>query len=74
MVIPDGTPVVLLCSNMADMTALREKIDDAARTVHDIDTNPSTAEKMVYSAKKAKEGLEEIVEILKDIATFLESK
>jgi hypothetical protein len=59
---------------MADMTALREKIYDAARDVHSIDENPRTPEKALYSTRKAKEALEEIVDILKDIATFLESK
>ncbi len=59
---------------MADMTALREKIHDASHTVHGIDTNPRDAARALESTRKAKEALEEIVEILKDIATFLESK
>ena len=59
---------------MADMSALREKINDAARTVSSIDANPSNWEKAGYSARKAKEALEKVIEILEDIATFLESK
>lgn len=59
---------------MADMNALRERINDLSNTVHSIDENPSTAERAGRSARKAKEALEEIVEIFKDIATFLESK
>jgi hypothetical protein len=59
---------------MADMNALREKINDASHTVRDIDTDPRTPEKMAHSARKAKEALGEIVGILQDIATFLESK
>lgn len=59
---------------MADMSALQEKISHAARTVSSIDAHPSNLERAAYSARKGKEALEEIAEILKDIATFLESK
>lgn len=59
---------------MADMTALRDKISHASSTVHDIDTNPSTPERALQSTRKAKAALKEIVDILDEIATFLESK
>jgi hypothetical protein len=59
---------------MADMSALRERINDADHTIRSIDANPSTADKTWDSARKTKEALVEIVGILKDIATFLESK
>ncbi len=59
---------------MTDMTALRERISDLSHTVHGIDSNPSTPDKAWDSARKTKEALEDIVEILKDVATALESK
>lgn len=59
---------------MADMSALRERIHDADHTVRSIDTSPKTPGKAWDSAKKTKEALADIVGILNDIATFLESK